>query len=199
MCGSSFFFLMIRRPRRSTLFPYTRLFRSKPGPWGRGGRTRRFYRKAFLAVKPARKFLPHHRVLSYREDGTGCHPLRLPDGTAPSVSTMRNGRCAPSALRLVDRAPRWRAPHVPLSLSDLQPPISEFPMGPPLSPPSRGSEGAYAHSGTLRAGLLRRTNQRRWNRAQHLCGRLPDPERCAGPHGRDLLPEALCFRTAAPD
>src|SRR5256885_12755448 len=29
---SSFFFLMIRRPPRSTLFPYTTLFRS-PEPW----------------------------------------------------------------------------------------------------------------------------------------------------------------------
>src|SRR2546430_4872923 len=28
---ASFFFLMIRRPPRSTLFPYTTLFRSKPG------------------------------------------------------------------------------------------------------------------------------------------------------------------------
>src|SRR2546422_1860614 len=27
-----FFFLMIRRPPRSTLFPYTTLFRSDPGP-----------------------------------------------------------------------------------------------------------------------------------------------------------------------
>src|SRR6266536_5844648 len=28
-----FFFLMIRRPPRSTLFPYTTLFRSPRGPW----------------------------------------------------------------------------------------------------------------------------------------------------------------------
>src|SRR5258707_13448652 len=28
-----FFFLMIRRPPRSTLFPYTTLFRSLPHPW----------------------------------------------------------------------------------------------------------------------------------------------------------------------
>src|SRR5256885_15651540 len=37
-----FFFLMIRRPPRSTLFPYTTLFRSRPsvsrGSWG--GRSR---------------------------------------------------------------------------------------------------------------------------------------------------------------
>src|SRR2546421_9282821 len=31
---SFFFFLMIRRPPRSTLFPYTTLFRSHLGSWG---------------------------------------------------------------------------------------------------------------------------------------------------------------------
>src|SRR6266511_4587521 len=31
-----FFFLMIRRPPRSTLFPYTTLFRSRPERWPRG-------------------------------------------------------------------------------------------------------------------------------------------------------------------
>src|SRR6266568_6631931 len=31
-----FFFLMIRRPPRSTLFPYTTLFRSGPHPFHRG-------------------------------------------------------------------------------------------------------------------------------------------------------------------
>src|SRR3712207_7845423 len=33
-----FFFLMIRRPPRSTLFPYTTLFRSLPAEAGRGAR-----------------------------------------------------------------------------------------------------------------------------------------------------------------
>src|SRR3712207_8260711 len=33
-----FFFLMIRRPPRSTLFPYTTLFRSQEGQAGEGGR-----------------------------------------------------------------------------------------------------------------------------------------------------------------
>src|SRR5437870_12315562 len=35
---SFFFFLMIRRPPRSTLFPYTTLFRSAHQPQGRGAR-----------------------------------------------------------------------------------------------------------------------------------------------------------------
>src|SRR5258707_5414729 len=34
----AFFFLMIRRPPRSTLFPYTTLFRSLPAPAPPGGR-----------------------------------------------------------------------------------------------------------------------------------------------------------------
>src|SRR3712207_7252556 len=34
MCIFQFFFLMIRRPPRSTLFPYTTLFRSGGGPGG---------------------------------------------------------------------------------------------------------------------------------------------------------------------
>src|SRR2546425_13154125 len=40
VCFYFFFFLMIRRPPRSTLFPYTTLFRSAPGARG-GGRARR--------------------------------------------------------------------------------------------------------------------------------------------------------------
>src|SRR5215216_7528975 len=37
-----FFFLMIRRPPRSTLFPYTTLFRSTPSPPVRRGPSRRW-------------------------------------------------------------------------------------------------------------------------------------------------------------
>src|SRR2546421_4081873 len=39
-----FFFLMIRRPPRSTLFPYTTLFRSHEGPPGGAARPRAFRR-----------------------------------------------------------------------------------------------------------------------------------------------------------
>src|SRR3712207_8352221 len=38
MCSLFFFFLMIRRPPRSTLFPYTTLFRSSDAPGGRPSR-----------------------------------------------------------------------------------------------------------------------------------------------------------------
>src|SRR5216684_7961015 len=46
LCCFVFFFLMIRRPPRSTLFPYTTLFRSVPG---RGPPPRR---RAAGAVRP---------------------------------------------------------------------------------------------------------------------------------------------------
>src|SRR6266446_7234440 len=37
LSSAFFFFLMIRRPPRSTLFPYTTLFRSRAGARGRSG------------------------------------------------------------------------------------------------------------------------------------------------------------------
>src|SRR2546422_8141058 len=47
ICDFFFFFLMIRRPPRSTLFPYTTLFRSVPtdlhGPISTGPRGNRVY------------------------------------------------------------------------------------------------------------------------------------------------------------
>src|SRR6476661_10012592 len=48
-----FFFLMIRRPPRSTLFPYTTLFRSRvPPPW-------RFLRRARAPHRPAARSEEH--------------------------------------------------------------------------------------------------------------------------------------------
>src|SRR5690242_20970584 len=46
-----FFFLMIRRPPRSTLFPYTTLFRSS----SRGGRTRSWHRRSTRSSRCGRK------------------------------------------------------------------------------------------------------------------------------------------------
>src|SRR5215475_14873911 len=52
-----FFFLMIRRPPRSTLFPYTTLFRSRarrpPAPAGSGRRPRPGRRRAAPPARPA--------------------------------------------------------------------------------------------------------------------------------------------------
>src|SRR5947207_12273630 len=56
---SVFFFLMIRRPPRSTLFPYTTLFRSLPCPRGRLLRVaRRAGRHPRAAPLPPRRRRP---------------------------------------------------------------------------------------------------------------------------------------------
>src|SRR5260221_14297576 len=59
-----FFFLMIRRPPRSTLFPYTTLFRS-PRP---GGTARRWPAREWTGRAPDRKSTrlnSSHTVISY--------------------------------------------------------------------------------------------------------------------------------------
>src|SRR2546421_3221040 len=55
-----FFFLMIRRPPRSTLFPYTTLFRSQhargaPPPDGRQGRAARPHPPLFIQASAGRR------------------------------------------------------------------------------------------------------------------------------------------------
>src|SRR3712207_6967035 len=63
---SLFFFLMIRRPPRSTLFPYTTLFRSTPAgrAWLFGRRGRRARR-----TRPPRRGRSRRRPLSRRRRG----------------------------------------------------------------------------------------------------------------------------------
>src|SRR5947199_5991272 len=53
-----FFFLMIRLPPRSTLFPYTTLFRSRAG----GARARRGGRRRYFSPRAAECGCPDHRV-----------------------------------------------------------------------------------------------------------------------------------------
>src|SRR3712207_8866724 len=50
---SFIFFLMIRRPPRSTLFPYTTLFRSLPAPRSGGGQNLPGHRGGATAVEHA--------------------------------------------------------------------------------------------------------------------------------------------------
>src|SRR3712207_8220342 len=80
MC-TYFFFLMIRRPPRSTLFPYTTLFRScGPARGGSGGALRRgrepFERKPENAGNPAAG-----------PPGTGLR--RFPPGAGPDRKSTR--------------------------------------------------------------------------------------------------------------
>src|SRR2546430_12025367 len=58
-----FFFLMIRRPPRSTLFPYTTLFRSRIRTPLQGGALRRRRRRLFAsAARRARRLDVVHRL-----------------------------------------------------------------------------------------------------------------------------------------
>src|SRR5256714_5171610 len=77
-----FFFLMIRRPPRSTLFPYTTLFRSLTGPWTMAQISRTTSRKSFpsFATREGLDFLDvvrseeHTSELQSRSD-LGCRLL----------------------------------------------------------------------------------------------------------------------------
>src|SRR3712207_9023178 len=63
-----FFFLMIRRPPRSTLFPYTTLFRSYCGSGGSAAVPRRPASEGGCASQaPARASAPRDRVLELIE------------------------------------------------------------------------------------------------------------------------------------
>src|SRR5256886_15486799 len=85
-----FFFLMIRRPPRSTLFPYTTLFRSVLRALAR--------RLAGRDDRAARSPLVHRLPVPPRAE-VSTHPA------APPVRRVR-GRCAPAAARQGHGAPR---------------------------------------------------------------------------------------------
>src|SRR5258708_27350514 len=103
-----FFFLMIRRPPRSTLFPYTTLFRSSPEPAVRSG---------FLALVEAGPWLgstrdrkstrlnSSHQIISYavfclkkKKKGT---ENRNPECTRGAPKNGRDGVAGPHVLRSV--------------------------------------------------------------------------------------------------
>src|SRR5437588_4501604 len=65
-----FFFLMIRRPPRSTLFPYTTLFRSAPPGWvsqaaARGAPAHRARPERVVADRKSTRLNSSHTVISY--------------------------------------------------------------------------------------------------------------------------------------
>src|SRR6266446_7353086 len=60
-----FFFLMIRRPPRSTLFPYTTLFRSRPAAERRDARHPRPSRSHAILDRKSTRLNSSHLVISY--------------------------------------------------------------------------------------------------------------------------------------
>src|SRR5712692_10641427 len=115
--GHFFFFLRIRRPPRSTLFPYTTLFRSRAGP--RGGQAGPAPR-----APPAREVPPAPRSQAARGREAldpaapalaGCTPLRArgPTGDPRGLPLRDRSRRGPS--RAARRRPRRSRPGRPSS------------------------------------------------------------------------------------
>src|SRR3989442_8333527 len=103
---SSFFFLMIRRPPRSTLFPYTTLFRSRLAPARRGDFRRARHRcrgrgECFFLIAQDRKSTrlnSSHVRISYavfclkKKNQTHCLPF--PPPRRVTGSSLSAPRCA---------------------------------------------------------------------------------------------------------
>src|SRR2546426_8805454 len=77
-----FFFLMIRRPPRSTLFPYTTLFRSRPRlyPHSRTGRAARGHGVYHGRTGTFRR--PSAQLVRHENPGTAAPPLRSEEHTS---------------------------------------------------------------------------------------------------------------------
>src|SRR5216684_4624276 len=80
-----FFFLMIRRPPRSTLFPYTTLFRSPRHPHGAARRHRRAGRRRSGDRKSTR-LNSSHGYISY---AVFCLKKKTTKKTTPSSTSTR--------------------------------------------------------------------------------------------------------------
>src|SRR3712207_2751426 len=94
-----FFFLMIRRPPRSTLFPYTTLFRSGGVEEGRRGGRQRASKKSILAG-----------AVEVRGHGSGRIRLAVvPDLSAATFARFAEEAITPGSVVLTDGWPSFRA------------------------------------------------------------------------------------------
>src|SRR5690349_22183698 len=106
-----FFFLMIRRPPRSTLFPYTTLFRSfhlncrqVPTVFSVTGRTCTASVVLLAPVKPPMMTMVSSVVVMSQPGayeytavcrlGPGTHPLMVPSSCSFAIHTLVNGEAA---------------------------------------------------------------------------------------------------------
>src|SRR6266436_3434279 len=98
------FFLMIRRPPRSTLFPYTTLFRSHPLVGvGHGSRSRRqraiVRRRDGISTSRAAQVAHHFRQRDATDRNVAPAATREPRTRARSPEAGRPGRLSPSLPR----------------------------------------------------------------------------------------------------
>src|SRR3989442_7230560 len=100
-----FFFLMIRRPPRSTLFPYTTLFRSlAERSRGARGSVSRPSGAAARAAQPAHPAGPHHADLAPATDRSEEHTSELQSRPHLVCRLLLEKKKLPTPLR------RWRSP-----------------------------------------------------------------------------------------
>src|SRR6266542_1363778 len=95
-----FFFLMIRRPPRSTLFPYTTLFRSDRGQPRVLARPVRDQPGAFRSGRRGRPVVPA------QVRGAGDRPAARPDGHVHGQAVQRRGRVRVPRASLGERRDR---------------------------------------------------------------------------------------------
>src|SRR3954449_12402793 len=87
-----FFFLMIRRPPRSTLFPYTTLFRSRGGTYRSSGRGRAASCRCIIRSEEHTSELQSHshlvcRLLLEKKKKKICNEIKMT--STPNVSRLR--------------------------------------------------------------------------------------------------------------
>src|SRR2546422_6393624 len=89
--GAAFFFLMIRRPPRSTLFPYTTLFRSLAidRKWHRVRLDPAILRLRILGLDPDRKSTRLNSSHGYISYAVFCLKKKKSDAVVPLVEIIR--------------------------------------------------------------------------------------------------------------
>src|SRR6266496_5507158 len=86
---SPFFFLMIRRPPRSTLFPYTTLFRSRPRPARRATGSRQDLARVHHRDRKSTRLNSSHVEISYAVFCLKKKTVRKVGDHAPDSQTQR--------------------------------------------------------------------------------------------------------------
>src|SRR6266542_1075675 len=129
-CFFLFFFLMIRRPPRSTLFPYTTLFRSvpcRPCPWSArrwpGARAWRSLHPPGLLRRRARRGTGSPSTATYAACAPGCPERR---SSVRSAARPRAGSCDHALARRVAWARRVQ--HAVAEAQDPPHPVGVIPV-----------------------------------------------------------------------